>query len=76
MLVDIIIDKMKSELDWVIKITKSSKTLDQLGISQNCYELWLKKYDQYSNDIVYGYLLAHLKSRYWLTKKNKESLLS
>ena len=75
MLVDKLINQMKVELDWVIRVTKSSKTSEQLDTAQTCYELWLKKYDHYSNDRIYGYLLAHWKAYYWSMRKNKESVI-
>lgn len=67
---------MRVELDWVIRVTKSSESSEQLKTAHMCYDLWLKKYDHYSNDRIYGYLLAHLKSYYWSMRKNKESVLS
>ena len=75
MLMDKLINQMKVELDWVIRVTKSSKTLEQLDTAHICYDLCLKKYDQYSNDRIYSYLLAHWKSYYWSMRKNKESVI-
>ena len=76
MIIDKLINQMKSELDWVIRVTKSSETSEQLNTSYICYDLWLKKYDHYSNDRIYSYLLSYWKSYYWSMRKTKQSVLS
>jgi hypothetical protein len=76
MIIDKLVNQMKVELDWVIKVTKSSETSQQLNTAHICYNLWLKKYDHYSNDRFYSYLLSYWKSYYWSMRKTKESVLS
>jgi len=76
MIIDKLINQMKSELDWVIRVTKSSETSEQLNASYICYDLWLKKYDHYFNDRIYRYQFAYWKSYYWSMRKTKQSVLS
>ena len=67
------IDKMIRELEWVISITKSVKSRDQLITSSKCFFLWEKKY----KSLINQELPYHpFRGKFWATYKNKESELS
>ena len=66
--------KMISDLDWVIKITKSVKSRDQLNISLKCFLLWEQKYRDMILDLPNSKL--SMRGAFWAIYKNKESQFS
>lgn len=62
---------MISDLKWVIAITKSVKSMDQLSISLRCFLLWEMKYktaiEQFPNSKF------AMRGKFWAVYRNKES---
>jgi hypothetical protein len=63
-----------SDLAWVIKVTKSAKSKEQLSISLKCFFLWEQKYkvvlEKFSKTKI------HMRGSFWAIYKNKESEFS
>lgn len=66
--------RMLADLSWVIAITKSVQSKDQLSISLKCFFLWEKKY----KDVIEKLPESRLSMRgaFWAIYRNKESQFS
>ena len=60
------------DLDWIIEITKSSKTMDQLKSSLNCFFLWDKLYCNLEFPSSVKFQISGKKSLFWAVFKTKE----
>jgi hypothetical protein len=59
------------EFEWVIRILDSAESESQMGVVQNCFSVWEKKYmlkKLKADEIIF---LNSLKSNYWAKFKNK-----
>ena len=65
---------MVSDLNWVIAVTKSVESKDQLSISLKCYFLWEKKYKSIIEEFPNSKFA--LRGKFWAIYKNKESQFS
>jgi hypothetical protein len=60
------------DLEWIIDITKSSKTMDQLKSSLNCFLLWDKLYSNQEHTSKSKMKITEKKSLFWAIFKTKE----
>lgn len=60
------------DLDWIIEITKSSNTMDQLKSSLNCFLLWDKLYYNMNFPNSLKLQISGKKSLFWAIFKTKE----
>jgi len=62
---------VSSEFEWVIRILDSAESESQMGVVQNCFSVWEKKYmlkKLKADEIIF---MNTLKSKYWAKFKNK-----
>jgi len=64
--------KSLSDLDWILKITKSTTSLEQLNSSLNCFLLWNKKYSNEFFSQELKSIISSKKAQFWSIFKTKE----
>lgn len=64
------INKVKQEINWVIKLVNSVESKDQLEVALKCFFLWELKHNlsEFKNPFT-----SNLKGKFWAIYKNKES---
>lgn len=58
------------EFNWVLSVLNSVESRTQLPQAENCFELWRKKYSDYTNIII-----GRLSNVYRINLKEKEETL-
>jgi len=57
------------EFNWVLSVLNSVESRPQLPQAENCFELWRKKYSDYTN------MIGRLSNVYRINLKHKEETL-
>lgn len=62
-----------NDFNWVIKLLKSSKSLDQMDTTLKCFNLWENKHVDNSLTTKDKEVISELRCKFWSKFKNKTS---